>query len=274
MMLGLAKGAAGLAAGAALPSMTKAIYSLYGMTGSINTFVDGHIDQLKNSKNQTASQTGAILEGAKFGFGLGYLSSVIVIAVGQHLLGNTLSAVGTLVSATTMSNPIAMTCAAVGAIYYGWRALEPAQQNAIVDSVTRGLELGAQLIKSVIDFLITQTKELVSSQTASEFKKQVMDYADAVTKALNEAAGKVGNLMVEASGKANDLRQVAGSAATAAVESTTVALKSAANSASDALRVAYEKTGRAATNLAGSAKKTLGWNKPEEPAASKDQPSV
>ena len=40
------------------------------------------------SENVTISRTGRVLEMAKLGFGIGYLTSVVVIAVAQLLLGN------------------------------------------------------------------------------------------------------------------------------------------------------------------------------------------
>lgn len=78
---------------ASLSPFALAIKSLYGVASELNTFIDDHIDSMKSSANTTISRTGAVLEGAKFGFGLGYMSSVIIISGGQLLLGNTLGAV-------------------------------------------------------------------------------------------------------------------------------------------------------------------------------------
>ena len=44
MIIGIAKGLVG---GAALSSITKAIYGLYGKASSINDFLDAHIDKMK-----------------------------------------------------------------------------------------------------------------------------------------------------------------------------------------------------------------------------------
>jgi len=103
-----------------LSAMATAIQGIYGMGASIDSFIDDHISQMKTSENDTIAKTGRVIEMAKFGFGLGYMSSVAIIAVGQLILGNPLNAVGTVATAATLTNPIAMTCAAVGAIYYGW----------------------------------------------------------------------------------------------------------------------------------------------------------
>lgn len=269
MLLGVATGMGG---GAVLTGIAKVIYSLYGMTGAIGVYFDDHIGTMKGSDNAMISQTGAVLEGAKFGFGLGYISSTIIIAVGQYLLGNTLSALSAVGTAMTLTNPIAMTCAAVGAIYYGWSALGSAQQNAIIESVTRGLEVGVELIKSVVQFLISKTRELMSSQTLVEFKALVKEYAGKFGKTLYDVTGKMGDFVAVAAEKVGELSLIAGEAATSAVGSTTTALKvamnktgevavSAAGSTSEAFKEAYEKTGDAAANLASSAKQTLGWKK-------------
>lgn len=95
--------------GFALSGMAQAIKALYHIAGEINEFIDDHIETLKASDNPLIASTGRVLEGAKYGFGVGYMSSVAIIAVGQFLLGNTLAAVGTVLTAATLTNPIAMT---------------------------------------------------------------------------------------------------------------------------------------------------------------------
>ena len=47
-----------------------------------------------------------------------------------------------------------MTCAAVGAILYGWNALSEQERNDILDRLSRGLEIGIELIKSIVIFVI------------------------------------------------------------------------------------------------------------------------
>jgi len=69
-----------------LSVMGQAVAALYGITSRINDFVNQHLEDMKASSNPTVERTGRILEMAKYGFGLGYLSSVTVIAVGQFLL--------------------------------------------------------------------------------------------------------------------------------------------------------------------------------------------
>lgn len=296
MIIGIAKGMAG---GTALSGIAKAIHGLYGMAGSMNDFLDGHIDKMKASNNSTVSQTGQVIESAKYGFGLGYTSSVVIIAAGQYLLGNTLAAVGTVASAVAFTNPIAMTCAAVGAIYYGWSALSEKERDAILDNLTKGLEIGAELIKSIIQFLISKTKELLSDKSIAEFKNYIKDYAGNFGKSLYDVTGKVADLVIGAAEKVGELTVRVGNVAASAADSTSTAIKlamdktgaaatsaadatssafkiardktgeaasSVADSTSTALKEAYDRTGDAASSLSNSTKQALGWKKVNEAA--------
>lgn len=160
-----------LGAAFALSPIVSAIQTLYKVAGDLNDWMDGHIADMKSSTNPTVSRTGSVLEGAKFGFGLGYTTPVTIMAVGQFLLGNTLAAVATITSAATFTNPIAMTCAAVGAIYYGWGALSDQERNDILDKISVGLSIGIEFVKSVVTFVILKTKDLLNSQQLSEIKE-------------------------------------------------------------------------------------------------------
>jgi hypothetical protein len=217
-----------------LNPITAAISTIYAISGTVNDFINEHIEVLKRSDNPTIASTGRVLEAAKFGFGLGYLSSVAVIAVGQLILGNTLmgiaSAAVTIGSAVTLANPIAMTCGAIGAICYGWGALTEQERDAILMRVQEGLEIGLELIKSLIDFVIRKTKEFLDSKHLAELKefigtqaarfgrtlsdvtKATSDkIAEAIDKTVNvgkdvaDAAAKAGNLVADTASQATDV---------------------------------------------------------------------
>ena len=260
-----------LAGDVLLSSISLAIKSLYGMAGTINDYLDDHIQKMKRSENQTISRTGDVLEGAKYGFGLGYITSVIIIATGQVLLGNTLGAVGTLATAVTLTNPIAMTCAAVGAIYYGWGALSQAEQAEIIGKLTKGLDVGAELIKSVLNFLISKLKNLLNSRDVAEFKKYIKEYASKFGKSLHEITHGLADFVkdtAEATTTAvGNAYEKAAEGASIAAEATSIALKEAFDTTTDAassagrataiaVKKAYAKTARAAGNLTSSTKKT------------------
>lgn len=181
--------------GPGLSAMAAAIKALYGMPGKIDDFLNEHIETMKSSENHTIARTGAILQMAKLGFGIGYITPVVIIAAGQFLLGNTLAAVTTLGTAATLSNPIAMTCAAIGAIYYGWGALSDVERNEILDRISKGLEIGIELIKSIVKFVTDKTKELLSSKNIEEIKKYVGSAAAVFGKTLGEVTHKVADMV-------------------------------------------------------------------------------
>jgi hypothetical protein len=184
-------------AGAEIASsvMVASIQTLYGTAKSINDFLNEHIENLKVSDNQTISRTGSVLEMAKYGFGIGFITPVAVIAAGQMLLGNPLSAVVTV--ATSPVNPIAMTCAAVGAIYYGWNALTEQEKNEMLEKLSKGLEIGVQLIKSIIGFIIDKTTELWTSENISEIKKYISSAAAVFGKTLGDVTNSIRDKVVD-----------------------------------------------------------------------------
>lgn len=178
-------------AGFALSSMTLAVQAIYGIAIEINEFLDKHIEDMKEAENSTISRTGRILEMAKYGFGLGYITSVTIISVGQLLLGNTMVAVTTVTTAATLTNPVAMTCAAIGAIYYGWGALSDVERNEILDKLSKGLGIGIELIKSIVGFVIDKTKELLSSKNLDEIKEFIGSAAAVFGKTLGDVTRKI-----------------------------------------------------------------------------------
>lgn len=158
-----------------LTVMVKSITGLYGISGNINEWVDKHIQAMQASENSTISKTGKVLDGAKSGFGIGYIAPVAIIAVGQFLLGNTMAAVTTVGSALTLSNPIAMTCAAVGAIYYGWSALSEEERSRALDILSQGLNIGIEFIKSVVRYVIESASSVIGSKNLSDLKSFISD---------------------------------------------------------------------------------------------------
>lgn len=178
------------ASGMVLSAMASAVNELYGMAGDVNDFLDKHIKDMMGSDNPTISRTGRILEMAKLGFGIGYITPVVVISVGQLLLGNTLSAITTVATAATLTNPIAMTCAAIGAIYYGWGALSDTEREEMLEKLSAGLDVGIELIKSVVRFIIDKTKDLLSSKNIEEIKKYIGSAAAVFGKSLSDVTHK------------------------------------------------------------------------------------
>lgn len=132
----IAAGASGLGMASPVALAVQGLYGVAAMVGStvvaggvaLNTYLNDHIQNLKGSDNPTISRTGHVLEMVKFGFGVGWVTGVAVIATGQLILGNSfLATTATLVTAPV--NPIAMTCAAIGAVYFGWNALSEEEKD-------------------------------------------------------------------------------------------------------------------------------------------------
>ena len=172
-------------------SIKAAIAGLYHVGGDLNEFIDRHIGEMVASPNPTVSRTGRVLEGAKFGFGIGYVVPVLIIAAGQFILGNTLSAVTTLAGAATLTNPVAMTCASVGAIYYGWSALTSGERDDISERLCKDLEIGIEMVKAVLAFVLSRTRDLLNSDNFKELKAMISGAAAVFGETLGSVTGRV-----------------------------------------------------------------------------------
>lgn len=252
-MIGVAAGVVG--SSLVLGPIATAIAVAYKMGSTVNEFINDHIETLKASDNPTISSTGRVLEGAKFGFGLGYVAPVVIIATGQLLLGNTFSGVmgaaGTVMSAATFTNPVAMTCAAVGAIYFGWTALSDPEKNDILNRLSEGLKVGVELIKSLVGYVCNKLKEFSSSKQLAEFKDFVKTQAAEFGKTLYDITKSVGDLV---KGAAEKVSAIAGQAA----DSTVNATKKAADAATQAANTVSDSASEIAKTIGGKIKGTTG----------------
>lgn len=209
-------------------AIVGALKVTYHVAGAFNDFLNEHIANLRSSDIPMVERSGRVLEGAKAGFGIGYVAPVIVIAAGQALLGNPLSAAAAVGSALTLTNPVAMTCAAIGAVAYGYGALSPDERDALLLKLGHGLSVGVELIRSVIGFAVEEIRRLLSSQQMAEIKKYVREYAEVFGKHLSEVTGLIADKLsdgyravVETSGwAASTLAEMAGSGASHLVSAT------------------------------------------------------
>lgn len=221
----------------ALGPISLAIKALYDIASDLNEWLDDHIEAMKRHENPTISRTGKVLEGAKFGFGVGYIAPVTVIAVGQYLLGNTFAAIATIASAATLTNPIAMTCAAIGAIYYGWNALSDQERNDILDKISAGMEIGIELVRSIVNFVTAKAKELLSSRQLAEIKEFIRSAAAAFGKKLGDVTRAVSDKVADATLSAREVAgKVAKSASYGVGYTTTVAADTAIAAAESVAR--------------------------------------
>jgi hypothetical protein len=179
----------------ALTSMAKAVMLIDGAAGTVNAFVDEHIDLLKGSSDPSISKVGSVLEGAKKGLLLGYAAPVVLIATGQLLLGHPFLAGGTVLTAATLTNPIAATCAAIGAIWFGWKALNNTEQEALLEKLSKGFELAIDVIRSVIEFALGQLKSMLSSKELKKLQDGLIEFARKLGRSLYAITGKLKDLL-------------------------------------------------------------------------------
>lgn len=236
--------AAGLAVealGFASSAIVKAIKALYGIANQLNDWIDEHIEVLKRSTDPLIASTGRVLEAAKFGFGLGYVAATVLIAAGQFLLGNPLSAIATLASSAVVMNPVAMTCGALGAIYFGWNALTPKEREQILEHLAAGMTLGVELIRAVVEFAIRKSKELMDSPQLEAAKKFIKSQAAAFGRSLYDVTKQIGDFATDS---AETIAQKAGQATAAIKEAATHlgdAVVERAASAGEAIKAGADK---------------------------------
>jgi hypothetical protein len=157
---------------------------------ALNNFLDDHIRGMQGSENPTVSRTGRIFEMVKYGFGVGWGTGIAIIAAGQLILGNNILA-ATWTVATAPINPVALTCAAMGAVYYGWNALSDEERTEILEKLSKGLEIGIAFITSIIEFVLNACRKVFSSENLEELKKIVGKCAAQFGKTLSSITHKL-----------------------------------------------------------------------------------
>lgn len=168
--------------------MADAIRSIYGTGSSLVDFIIAHIKELKSSDDGTISKVGDVLAAVKAGFVFGYISPIAVVAVGQLLLGNPLTAAVATVSMAV--SPVAISCAAVGAIWLGWGALKPSQKARILETVASGLGFAITGVAAVVEFVVNQAKSLVGSHQMEVLRAMVVNEAESFGRSLSKLPGK------------------------------------------------------------------------------------
>ncbi len=210
--------------------IVDAIKALYGVTSGINTFIDDHLNKLKEHANETISATGRVLESAKAGFGIGYITPLVLTATGQLLLGNNLAAISTVASGLAFSNPLAMTCAAIGAIYYGWQALTEDEKNAILNRLTQAFEVGAELIKSMISYVISSLSSIFSKENFTELKNFIASAAENFDKTLADITRDLKDKFFEVINRVGD-----------AINDASTTVKEGAEKTKDSVKETFDK---------------------------------
>ena len=181
-------------------AMSVALAQSYGAKAfgpaALNIFFADHISVLRSSQVELVSQTGAILDGAMSGYGIGYVSATSVIAAGHLMLGNTLEAALAASSAATFTNPAAATCAAIGAVFYGYHALSEEERDRLLDKLSSGVELGKRLLMSMISYVQNAITKVMNSDLLAQMRKYVSEYADRFGKSIADITKSVSDRVV------------------------------------------------------------------------------
>ena len=201
----------------ALAAAGHAVSGVAAAVKQANDLTDSMIETLKANDNLTINRVGRVLEGPKFGFLMGYITPSILTAVGICLTtGDLMMATGG--SIAVLGNPVAGTCAAVGAVFFGWKALNDNEREEILNQVGKFLNVGWEQIKAVVEFAIKLMKDLFTADNIQEIKETVADAASAVgrhisdiTKSIGDRLAKLGDSISNAAAKAGSVFKRKGS---------------------------------------------------------------
>ena len=166
------------------------VLATYGLDGGDESkqrqFVAEHIAQLESSDNEAIARSGFVLNRAQEGFGLGHKVPLAIIAMGQTMLGIDLAVATPFLA----SNPAAFTAAALGAVYYGYQALEDSERAELHARIGAALEFGVELVKTIARFCIETMKSILDPETLSQIKRFVAEVAEAAGGTLYDVTGK------------------------------------------------------------------------------------
>ena len=190
----------------------------YGATAlgpaTLNMFFADHIIHLKSSDVAIIAQTGQVLDGVTAGFGIGYAASTAVIAAGQLMLGNSLDAAVTIGTTAAFANPTAATCAAIGALFYGYHALSEDERERFFAKLQDGLQVGVELIKSLISYVESSLTRLLNSETMRSLRVLVGEYATMFGRSIADITKSVSDKAIfiaqQASAMASDAASTIG----------------------------------------------------------------
>ena len=170
---------------------------------ALASFFDTHVGGMRKSENEMIARTSRVLEAALVGYGIGYIAPVAIISAGQLILGNPLAAAKVVGTAVILSNPMAATCAAVGALYYGYNALTEPEREQFLRTLEHGLDVGKELIVSLIGFAERLLTQFLNSETLKRLKDMVGEYASIFGKSVADITGSVSDRVVLAAHKAS-----------------------------------------------------------------------
>lgn len=150
-------------------------------------FVDRHIEALETSENEVMARTGYVLKRASEGYGLGYKVPLALIAMGRSMLGIDFAVATPFIA----SNPVAFTCAAAGAVYYGYAALSEGERAQLHAEVAEAFQFGMELVKGLADFFITTMRSVFDADLLKQLKECLAEAAAVTGKSLYQITGSI-----------------------------------------------------------------------------------
>ena len=176
----------------ALAGAGHAVSGIAAAVKEANDLTDSMIANLKANENLTVNRVGRVLEGVKFGFLLGYVSPSILTAVGVCLTTGSLT-MATGAGIALIANPVAGVSAAVGAVFFGWKALNDREREDVINQVGEFLKIGVEQIKAVVEFAIKLMKDLFTADNIQEIKETVAEAATIVGRHISDITKSVGD---------------------------------------------------------------------------------
>ena len=176
----------------ALAAAGHAVSGVAAAVKEANDLTDSMIANLKANENLTINRVGRVLEGVKFGFLLGYVSPSILTAVGVCLTTGSLT-MATGAGIALIANPVASVSAAVGAVFFGWKALSDRELEDVIDQVGDFLKIGVEQIKAVVEFAIKLMKDLFTADNIQEIKETVAEAAATVGRHISDITKSLGD---------------------------------------------------------------------------------
>lgn len=246
-----------IAGGAMAVGLAKAYGAKAFGPAALNMFFADHIAHLKASDIELVQQTGLILDGATSGFGIGYVASTAVISAGQLMLGNTLDAAVTIGTAAAFSNPAAATCAAIGAVYYGYHALSDEQRAAFLEKLENGLDIGRELIKSVIAYVENALTKILNSDLMKSLRSYVSEYASMFGRSLADITRSVSDRVVLVAHQASVAAYDAAASVGNAVYDGATAAGKMSSSVGGSISTASQKSGEWLSETSAQAKERI-----------------
>lgn len=160
--------------------MIRPLLATYGTPEQLDDFFAGHLKTMRDAERATVRRAGQVLTETFNGYGIGYRAPAGLIAMGQIILGNLLIDVMVPFAPVFLSNSLAMTCGALGAVYYGYQALTPEEKDALVAKVAAGFDIGRQLVRDMARFAIGLFAKLLDGEQLAELKNWLKEAAHSV----------------------------------------------------------------------------------------------